>query len=577
LLAKIRLRTYELLYGILIGSLAGAFLPIGFERLVKLGASRAQGILAELTRQRVPIVVATLAILALILPRFWYASVRLFRSWRAGIVRGVSLVWAASVFCFWVKRDYWPFFLVIGAAFQILVGVVQTRQKRKECTAQEIAEWIPRSTRSTISAIVFNRPIEAWDQDAVGRQDFVETVLARVLIECEPAVGITADFGEGKSSVLHLLRESIDRGGRAIAVPFRAWLPGSEEAFVDSLFGTATASVRAKFFLPAWRSALRTYSRAVLGVVPPSWNFLTDLLPPDSQLSRIEELARLVSKLPMRLVFLLDEVDRMHAEELTVLLKILRGAPELVNVSYVCAFSKDAVAGIVSPQDLKFGLRSLEKFFPVELQLPAIDEDLRGYLFSERIDATLQREQLMRAEDSRKRFEDARRDLWHHAIKRRMLPSTYEFVYQNGQLFHGSPRVMERWSVEVMEIDEQARTKRIAVAFNGYFKTLPEGDRDLALNLLSLIFPSVKNYARENSLGSFPVRDQSEQRRIADPDYFLAISSITFPQPCSVRGKWITLLHHFAALTRRKLLLRLRLLIPGQRGMTFEGSTFLES
>jgi hypothetical protein len=56
----------------------------------------------------------------------------------------------------------------------------------------------------------------------------------------EPAIGITADFGEGKSSVLHLIRDSFNRGERAIAVPFRTWLPGTEEAFVDSLFGTAT-------------------------------------------------------------------------------------------------------------------------------------------------------------------------------------------------------------------------------------------------------------------------------------------------------------------------------------------------
>jgi hypothetical protein len=44
----------------------------------------------------------------------------------------------------------------------------------------------------------------------------------------------------------------------------------------------------------------------VLGVVPRSWSFLTDLLPSDSQFSQMEELVKLVSKLPVRVVFLLD-------------------------------------------------------------------------------------------------------------------------------------------------------------------------------------------------------------------------------------------------------------------------------
>ena len=548
----------ELLYGILVGSLAGAFLPIGREWLDELRFSPAQRVLGILTNHRAPIVAAMLALLALVLPSFYYKSVLLFRSWRAGMVRGVSLVWALSAFCFWMKRDHWPLFLVAGVIFQILTEVAENRRKPQRYTAKEIAEWVPRSSRSSVSAIAFDKPIDGWDQDAVGRQDFVETVLARVLIDCEPAIGITADFGEGKSSVLHLVRQSIERGGKVIAVPFRTWLPSSEKAFVDSLFGTATAAVRAKFFLPAWHSTLRRYSRVVLGVVPRSWSFLADLLPPDSQFSQIEELAKLASKLPVRVVFLLDEIDRMHAEELTVLLKVLRGAPELANVSYVCAFSKDAVARVVSPKDVTFGLRYLEKFFPVQLQLPAIDEDLRECLFSDRIDAILQRERALRTADSRKRFDDARKDLWHHTIKRRisnfrllgqilrafdtsfhvlsrevdafdllviecvrlLLPRTYEFVYQNGQYFHASARVMERWSSDVTAIDEQARTKAIAVAFNAYFETIPKHDKDLSLNLLSLIFPSVRSYTRDNSLASPLIWDHSEERRISDPDFF---------------------------------------------------------
>ena len=474
------------------------------------------------------------------------------------MIRGVSLIWALSTFSFWVKRDHWSLFLAVGAVFQILTEVAEGRRKPQQCTAKEIAEWVPRSSRSSVSAIAFDKPIEGWGQDAVGRQDFVETVLARVLIDCEPAIGITADFGEGKSSVLHLIRDSIERGGKVIAVPFRTWLPGSEEAFVDSLFGSATAAVRAKFFLPAWQSTLRRYSRVVLGVVPRSWSFLTNLLPPDSQFSQIEELAKLVSKLPVRVVFLLDEIDRMHGEELTVLLKVLRGAPELSNVSYICAFSKDAVARVVSPKDVIFGLRYLEKFFPVQLQLPAIDEDLREYLFSDRIDAILQREGALKASDSRKEFDDARKGLWHRVIKRRitnfrllgqilrafdssfhvlgrevsafdllviecvrlLLPGTYEFVYQNGQYFHESPNGIERWSTDITGIDEQARKKAIAVAFNAYFGTVSKADKDIALALLSMIFPSVRNYARENSLASSAITDHSEERRISDADFF---------------------------------------------------------
>jgi hypothetical protein len=187
----------ELLYGILVGSLAGAFLPIGLEWLVGLRTSIAQRFLVILGNHRAPIIAAMLALLGLVLPRFCYKSTGLFRSWRAGMVRGVSLVWGLSAFCFWMKRDQWPLFLVAGVIFQILTEAAESRREPERYTAKEIAEWVPRSSRSSVSAITFDKPIEGWDQDAVGRQDFVETVLARVLIDREPAIGITADFGEG--------------------------------------------------------------------------------------------------------------------------------------------------------------------------------------------------------------------------------------------------------------------------------------------------------------------------------------------------------------------------------------------
>ena len=218
-----------------------------------------------------------------------------------------------------------------GADFHFGTDIFQARRKQDQCRATEIANWLPQVSRSNLLAINFDRPIESWEQDAVGHGEFVKTVLSRVLGDCEPALGITADFGEGKSSVLHLVRVSIKQGGKAIAVPFRTWLPGNEKTFVESLFATATAEIRKKYFLPSWRSTFKNYGRVVLGVAPKSWGFLSGFLSEDSQSTQIQELTELFCHLPIRIVFLLDEIDRMHEEELRVLLKILRGAPELTK------------------------------------------------------------------------------------------------------------------------------------------------------------------------------------------------------------------------------------------------------
>jgi len=498
--------------------------------------------------------------LVLVLGRFLKKSACLIRSWREGIIRGTGVVWTVAAFSYWTIGKHLLVLTSVVALFEVLSDFRERRRKRESYSLDQIAEWVPHQARGSVSAIGFDKPIQTWEQDAVGRRQFVETVLARVFVNGEPAIGITADFGEGKSSVLTLIRISIDQGDRAIAVPFRTWLPGSEETFLDSLFGTATAAIRTRYFLPSWRSTFGRYGRAVLGVMPKSWALIRGLLPSESQSNQIEELTHLFSRLPVRVVFLLDEIDRMHEEELTVLLKILRGAPELSNVSYICAFSKEALARLVSAEDPQFGCRYLDKFFPVQLQLPRIDEDLRESLFSDRMSELLAREQVFHTDAAKKRFDDIRNSLWYSALESRLanfrsvgqvlrgfenslhvlknevnvfdllvieclrmlLPSTYEFVYQNGRYFHETSGGIERWNRTQQEIDQEARKKAASTALDAYFEGLSRTDYELARDLLSRIFPLIKAYFREKTkgLGPLMIQDSEGERRISDPNFF---------------------------------------------------------
>ncbi len=562
-------RVREVVWGILGGSIAGALFPAGRTWIATSFTQILVDISEHVPNFRGPAIVAMLAILALILPRFLLKTVCLFRSWKGGLVRGTSLIWAIVTLFYWAERAHLFWCVVAGLAFHSCTDIVQARRKQEQCSATEIANWVPQVSRSNLLAINFDKPIESWEQDAVGRGEFVKTVLTRVLGDCEPALGITADFGEGKSSVLHLVRVSIERGGKAIAVPFRTWLPGNEKTFVESLFATATAAIRKRYFLPSWRSTFKNYGRVVLGVVPKSWGFLSGFLSADSQSTQIEELTELFCHLPIRIVFLLDEIDRMHEEELRVLLKILRGAPELTNVGYICAFSKEALARVVFPADPEFGCRYLDKFFPVQLQLPRIDDDLRESLFSARLSAVFEEERLLTSDAAKKRFDELRSDLWYDALDKQLtnirvigqfvrgfqssvhvsksevntydllviealrllLPTTFRFVYENGRYFHEPPKGIERWNRGLLGIDEEARKARIHSAFDSYFGGLTKLDLDLARSLLSRIFPSVREYFREKSKGVVlaSIRDSDEERRISDPIFFPRYFSYTVP------------------------------------------------
>jgi hypothetical protein len=575
---KPRLR--EVLGGTLSGSiaavlffLAGSAISASYQNVYKLLSSDVLQEPSHPINERWPLIVALLALLLLILPDFVDSSVRLLRSWSAGLVRGAIVAWAFVFFLFWIWPGHKILLISLGLFFQLATELLTVSHRRSSYTAEEIHRWVP-ERRIKRSQINFDKPVENWTEDAIGREGFVETVLGRVLVDGDPAVGITAGFGEGKSSVLNLIRISIENGNRAVAVPFQTWLPGSERTFVESLFDTATAAIRQRFFLVQWRSTLAMYGRVVSGVVPKSWSFLSSLLPPESQATQIEDIKRLFARLPVRVVLLLDEIDRMHEEELATLLKVLRGTPELPNISYVCAFSKDAVARVISPDNPQHGMRYLEKFFPVQLQLPRLDEDLLYYIISDEIGATVEREQMFMDEPSRRSFNDSFSGLWHQLLKRELtnfrivgqtlrsfdsslhalrsevhafdllvielvrllLPDTYEFVYRSGQYFYDPPTRIERW-VEAGFDDKEERDRKTTAAFDAHFDGLTPTDRSMALGLLARIFPAVKGYAQKKSKGLPPllISEAGDLRRIHNPDFFPRY--FTYSVPATLFGE----------------------------------------
>src|SRR6185312_14075004 len=108
------------------------------------------------------------------------------------------------------------------------------------------------------------------------------------------------------------------------------------------LFRDIVAECRKVVYMPQLRKLAVGYARSITGSI----SYLTglrDLFPNLSQREEINELLKAFHHVPRPVVVLLDDIDRMQREELLVLLKILRGATSIPNVSFICAFSNDEI------------------------------------------------------------------------------------------------------------------------------------------------------------------------------------------------------------------------------------------
>jgi hypothetical protein len=510
------------------------------------------------------VVVVAVSFLLLTAPRFASFAARLYRSWSAGLVTGIVPVWFLIGLFLFLRIDHYGGWRLPGLAAVGLLPVAAGyafRRRTANAPTQPVTISEPAATNDLAVSrdIAFDLPIHGWADDRLSRAPFVRSVADLILKEKAPVIAIVGSFGEGKTSVLNLIYATLAPRNDLIVVNFSSWLPGDGKTLATSLFSTIAEGAKSRYVIPGLTKELKRFARLLAGTMPKIGDTLKQFLEETSQVEQLSSLKGTLGQLPVRIVVLVDEVDRMDKTELRLLLKAVRGVVDLPNITYVCAFDKKAITRLIGDSDPLYGQLYLEKFFPIQLALPRTDQELLGKLFDERLDSICQKFHLLQTEQEKKAFNEALLEIWHTSIKRclsnfrrmalffnalqislepvspevnlfdmivlqlvKMISEeTYQFIYDNGPLFYYSRWRITLW-LERLHVDDKKEAALRTERLKAYFNSLSPATKDQLTQLLSTIFPTVDQAIRGER---FSMRVQSEDaaerdKRIYHPDYF---------------------------------------------------------
>jgi hypothetical protein len=204
--------------------------------------------------------------LASILSRSW----RIAKSWSRGIVSGSFTLPLIAAATYTSKHSGQPLAqarwalewslgsIAISYCIRFLNAVLNERPTSHVTNLGETRRALrpPRDPES---------PIESADEDILNRGSLVEVLVRRILMARAPVLALRGNFGDGKSSVLNMLREQLD--GRCIVVSFSAWLPDSHKTLVADLVSDISTEVGRHYFVPALRSGLSAFASTIANSV----------------------------------------------------------------------------------------------------------------------------------------------------------------------------------------------------------------------------------------------------------------------------------------------------------------------
>ncbi len=201
------------------------------------------------------------------------------------------------------------------------------------------------------STYVSDHPIRRGDEDRLDRQPFAER-LAKTLVERQDlsslVVGIYGPWGDGKTSVLHMMEEVLQQSTDVVIVWFNPWYYESEHQLIDIFFSNLADAVQKKLKTQPeeFGELLRTYS-CFLSIASRSVGQAAEQMGEKLSAVTLEDcrdrIAKTLSDLDGRVVVLIDDIDRLERREIQAVFKLVKLSAGFSNISYVLAFDDNVV------------------------------------------------------------------------------------------------------------------------------------------------------------------------------------------------------------------------------------------
>ncbi|MBF7143278.1 NTPase [Pseudomonas sp. hsmgli-8] len=269
-----------------------------------------------------------------------------------------------------------------------------------------------------------DRAIEHPDADALERGPFISS-LVRTLVHTELnpeggvvsrratgfVVGLTGEWGLGKSSVLNLLGSQLKQMDQVVVTTLNPWLfKGRDElvrAYFDSLREALGKSPNEKVravqtYLERYKASIEFVGTTTAGIIDAlmgggaasvfwkKWliKLVRTVLKP-KDLTPIHERKFLEAKLAdakVAVVVLIDELDRVEDEEVRAVAQLVKAVGDIKGISYLVAYDSDRVTQALgrgsTPEERRAtGESYLEKIvqFPIPLR-PLFEDDAKALL-----------------------------------------------------------------------------------------------------------------------------------------------------------------------------------------------------
>lgn len=202
------------------------------------------------------------------------------------------------------------------------------------------------------------------------------------------AIGISGNWGSGKTSFLKSMQKQMDADYRVVS--FNPWTCTDKEQIISQFF--ALMSNQTEDNNGSLQDAIQKYRDIVLDAdIHPSLTFLAKILPMSKREETIDSLKAKIEKAisandSRPFAVFIDDLDRLEGNELFEVLRLIRITANFRNVVFIVAYDRDYICNVLNEtKNIKRAEEYIQKIFHLEVSLPKFEDETLLDVFMEEI------------------------------------------------------------------------------------------------------------------------------------------------------------------------------------------------
>lgn len=241
-------------------------------------------------------------------------------------------------------------------------------------------------------------PILNCADDLLSRDNFVKSLKEAIVNYNDNeslTIGLYGKWGEGKTSVINLLKEKLEEQADIICFTFEPWLYSNTEQLMSMFFKDLSHCVGNEYNQNELSKIFKSYAEAfeVISHIPESTGitkFLSKLLSfifkklscQKTLLQLKVDIENYIESLNKKILIVIDDIDRLNNNEIQQIFQLVKMLGNFKNTIYLLSMDDTIVANSLKEVQKYDGYKYLEKIVQVPLQLPlSRKEDIFNYLY----------------------------------------------------------------------------------------------------------------------------------------------------------------------------------------------------